>query len=141
MKYVSLAVLVFTSFAHASGFDKEALALVPGGKILSTEENEFVVQTKNNSLVEVEFNNDGSLDEASGKKARQDVFVPKDGLLSLAAATEAMSKAGKSIDGEWSLEKGFMKDWEYEFEGVEAEKRVEYSMNAKTGEITKTEFD
>jgi uncharacterized membrane protein YkoI len=81
------------------------------------------------------------LDEASGKMAKKDAFIPGNGLISLEEAVMAMQKEGKTVEGEWSLDKDFLRDWEYEFEGIEDGKHYEYTLNAKTGKLIKSEAD
>lgn len=137
---LSLASLPLVGFAKAD-LGKEALKLVPGGMIEIQEKDEVKVKTSQGTFIEVEFNRDGTLDEASGDLAQKDSFVPANNLLSLNDAVRAMEKEGKKVEGEWSLDKGFLKDWEYEFEGVENGKKVEYVLNAKTGKLLDTKRD
>lgn len=116
--------------------------MVPDFQVLEKDGNEFDLLTKNKTVVEVEFANDLSVDEASGKAATAgDVFTPGGGLISLEEAVASLKKAGKSAKGEWSLEKSFTKGWIYEFEGEENGKRMEYSINAKNGSLVSSSRD
>jgi uncharacterized membrane protein YkoI len=137
---LTLALISLPAFA-ATDFTKAALKLVPGGSVQAVKKDEVIVKTPAGTFVEIEFNRDGTLDEASGDMAQKDVFVPGNGLLSLADAVAAMKKEGKEVSGEWNLDKDFMREWEYEFEGMENGKSMEYTMNAKTGKLIKSEFD
>lgn len=143
MKFLSVFMISGLSFSAIAAIDinKEALKYVPNGKVEAVEKNEAKVRTSGGTIVEVEFDRNGNLEEASGDMASKDTFVPGNGLLSLTDAVAAMKKAGKNVDGEWSLEKDFARDWEYEFEGFENGKSMEYTLNAKTGKITGTKED
>ena len=100
--------------------------------------DEVKVQTKNGSLVEIEFSPDGNFEEASGDNCKADVFIPKRGLLSLKEVHEALIKLGKVPEGEWSLEESFLQGWHYDFEGSESAQEVEYVMDANNGKLLKT---
>ena len=139
--FIPLLSVISFNAQSATDKDKKALNFVPGGEIQSSGKDEIKVKTTAGTIVEVELDRDGSLDEASGEFALKDSFVPGKGLLSLNKAVEAMKKHGKTVEGEWSLEKDFLRDWEYEFEGVENNKKYEYALNAKTGELIKSEAD
>lgn len=119
-----------------------AMKAVPNAKLLTEDGNDFDLQTAKGTIVEVEMNGDGSLDEASGDAATQgDVFSPGNGLISLEEATRALQKAGKSPTGDWSLEKSMLRGWVYEFEGRENGKDMEYAIDAKTGKLVKDRRD
>ena len=139
-----LLILVSTfSFSVWAKIDigKESLKYVPNGKIEVKENDEVKVKTAQDTFIEIEFNRDGSLDEASGDLALKDDFTPGNNLLTLKEAVSALEKSGKTVSGEWSLDKGFLKDWEYEFEGVEEGKKFEYVVNAKTGKLIESKPD
>lgn len=119
----------------------EALKYVPNGKVEVQEKDEVKVKTTQGTFIEIEFNRDGTLDEASGDLASKDNFNPGNNLLPLNDAVAAMEKADKKVEGEWSFDKGFMKDWEYEFEGVENGKKYEYVLNAKTGKLLESKTE
>lgn len=144
MKYstIALVLVLISTFSHsATDLAKKALKYVPEGTVQMVERDEFTIKTKSGSIIEVELNRDGSLDEASGEMAQKDDFVPGNGLISLSQAVKALQKEGKTVEGEWSLDKDFLRDWEYEFEGVEDGKQYEYTVNAKTGKLIKSEAD
>lgn len=143
MKYstVALMLILISTISHAkSDMGKKALKYVPGGTIYSVEGDEVTIKT-DTGFIEVELNGDGSLDEASGEVAQKDVFVPGNGLISLSEAVKALQQEGKFAEGEWSLDKDFLRDWEYEFEGIEDGRPQEYSLNAQTGKLIKSEAD
>lgn len=144
MKKLVLLSLSLSLAACASAkvdLEKEALKLVPNGTVEMREGNEVKVKTAEGTRVEIEFNRDGTLDEASGDMAKKDIFVPGNGLISLKDAVAALEKAGKTPSGDWSLDKDMMRDWEYEFEGVENGREFEYRINAKTGQLVKSKQD
>jgi uncharacterized membrane protein YkoI len=119
-----------------------AMKLVPESKITKEDGNEFDLMTAKQTVIEVELNKDGTLDEASGNAALTgDVFVPGNGLMSLSDAIAALQKAGKTPAGDWSIEKSFMNDWIYEFEGTENGKAMEYAVSAKDGKLVKDRRD
>ncbi len=119
-----------------------AMKLVPESKITKEDGNEFDLMTAKQTVIEVELNKDGTLDEASGNAALAgDVFVPGNGLMSLGDAVSALQKAGKTPAGDWSIEKSFLNDWIYEFEGTENGKAMEYAVSAKDGKLVKDRRD
>lgn len=142
-KYLLLLLISTFSLSVLAKTDigKESLKYVPNGKIEVKEKDEVKVKTVQDTFIEIEFNRDGSLDEASGDLALKDEFTPGNKLLTLKEAVAALEKSGKTASGEWSLDKGFLKDWEYEFEGVEDGKKFEYVVNAKTGKLTESKPD
>lgn len=142
-KLISFILLGLMSLGVSAktDFGKNAMKLVPGGSVEQTERDEVTVKTAAGTLIEIEFNRDGSLDEVSGDMATKDNFVPGNGLLSLKDAVAALEKNGKKAEGEWSLDKDFMREWEYEFEGFENNQKFEYVINAKTGELLKSKKD
>lgn len=138
----AFAFLFFIS-ASTEASDKTdlALKLVPGGKVVEERAKEIKVLTGNNSLVEIEFKQDGSFEEASGEDVSKDVFVPPMNLLPLSSAIAALKKEGKAPAGEWSLEQSFMKGWHYEFEGLEDGRKMDYVVDAKAGKIVSATID
>lgn len=142
-KLISFVLLGLLSLGVSAktDFGKSALKLVPGGTVEHTKGDEATVKTTAGTFIEIEFNRDGSLDEASGDMATKDNIVPGNGLLSLKDAVSSLEKNGKKAEGEWSLDKDFMREWEYEFEGFENNQKFEYVINAKTGEFLKSEKD
>ena len=138
---MSLLISASISAMAAADLGKEALKYVPDGKVELMEKDEVKVKTTQGTMVEVEFDRNGGLQEASGDFAQKDNFVPGNGLLSLKDAVAAITKNGKTVDGEWSLDKDFLRDWEYEFEGIENGKKFEYVVNAKTGKLLESKPD
>lgn len=142
-KIISITLLGLISFGVTADtdFGKMATKLVPRGTVQQVDRDEVTVKTAAGTILEIEFNRDGSLDEASGDMATKDNFVPGNGLLELKDAVAALEKNGKKAEGEWSLDKDFMREWEYEFEGYENNQKYEYVINAKTGALLKSKRD
>jgi uncharacterized membrane protein YkoI len=143
-KYLGVLGLFFmiSTIAVAAELNQAPETLVPGGKILKTQKNEKEIQTPKGSIVEVEFSSSGVFEEASGDALTAgDVLVPGGDLLTLQAAQEAVVKAGKSPQGDWSLEKSFLHGWVYEFEGVEKGQKMDYFVDAHSGKILKEKKD
>lgn len=116
--------------------------MIPDSKVIQQDGAEYEVMTPKQTVVEIEFNRDGSIDEASGDAAQAgDVFNPGEGMITLADAVAALSKAGKTPSGDWSYEKSLTKGWIYEFEGTENGKKMEYAVSAKDGKIVKDNRD
>lgn len=136
-----LSVLSMTLLATAAFAAPNALKFVPEGKIVNQDENEFKVQTPNGGVIELEFDRKGELSEASGDSIENDVFVPGKGLLTLAEAKQAISKAGKSPSGEWSLDYSMVRGWYYEFNEFVDGNEVEYTVSAKDGKLLKEKVD
>lgn len=120
---------------------ENALKYVKEGKVVHEKENDFKIQTKSGSIVEVEFKNDGTLEEASGKALDQDIFEPGNGMISLKDAKDALKKAGKAPVGEWSFENSLTKGWNYEFEGFESGNKMDYVVDAKSGKLLESRID
>lgn len=145
--FLSVAVFGFSVPAYAKKISeaqlKESLTkLVPESKVVKQDGDEYEVVTPKNTIVEVEFKRDGSVDEASGDAALAgDVFVPGNGMIALSDAVEALKKSGKSASGDWSYKKSFKNGWVYEFEGLENGKEMEYQISAKDGSLVKDRRD
>jgi uncharacterized membrane protein YkoI len=121
---------------------KDEKLLVPESKLIKTSKKKKHFQTTAGSVVKLEFEKSGELEEASGKAALTgDVFVPSPDLKSLKTVTDAVTKAGKTLTGKWSFEHKFIKGWVYEFEGKEKDVKMEYLVDAKEGVIIKEEKD
>ena len=119
-----------------------AQKMVNGAKVVKEDGKEFDLQTERGTIVEVELNADGTVDEASGNSALGgDAFAPGGGLLSLNQAAEALKKAGKTASGDWSFDKSMRHGWVYEFEGIENGKSMEYGVSAKDGTLVKDRRD
>ena len=123
-----------------SGQTLDFKTYVPEGTLVKEKVDELKVKTKAGTTIEIEFTSDGSFKEASGDAAVSgDIFIPGMKLLSLKEASDALVKLGKLPSGEWNLEKGFLSDWTYEFEGKDNDRKMEYKLDAKTGQLLKEE--
>ena len=142
LKIVPIALLVLSlpTFAAAKLSDS-ALKMVPGGKVVHEKDNEVKVETEGGSVVEVEFKHNGDFEEASGHSVDKDKFVPGMSLMPLSEVVAAVKKAGKNPVGDWKLEDSMLKGWNYEFEGMEKGKSMEYMVDAKTGKIKESKID
>ena len=116
---------------------KESLTqFVPESKFLHKDGHEYKVTTAKQTVVEVEFDRDGTVDEASGDAVEAgDMFVPGRGNYNLAQAVEALKKAGKVPTGDWKYKKSFLNGWVYYFEGTENGKKMDYAVSAKDGAL------
>lgn len=144
MKLMLLTTLLMASaqvFSATGTVKENALKYVKEGKVVHEKDNEVKVQTKAGTIVEVEFKNDGTLEEASGKALDQDIFEPGNGLISLKDAREALKKAGKTPVGEWSFDNSLTKGWNYEFEGFENGSKIDYVVDAKNGKLLESRID
>lgn len=137
------AILLLSAPAFANKATKETAAqYVPGGTLVKEDGNEFDFKTSKNTIVEVELNSDGTVDEASGDLAHEgDVFNPGNNHLTLEAAVAALKKAGKNPTGDWSYEKSVVRGWVYEFEGNENGTKMEYVISATDGKLLKDKKD
>lgn len=133
--------LTFSSVAMAQSIGDIALSYIPGGKILEVKRDEVKVLTPNSTVVEVEFKRDGSFEEASGDVIEKDIFVPGQGMLSLADAVTEFQKSGDTATGDWSLDHGLVHGWHYEFEGYKNGQQMEYTVDAITGKILDSRVD
>lgn len=143
MKKKILALLTITMISGGAfaKISDDALKFVPGGKIIQEKKDEVKVETPAGSVVEVEFDRKGKFEEASGDSIMNDLFVPGDGLMALKDAVAMTQKQGKTLTGEWSLDKSMMKGWYYKFEGSENGKKMDYLVDAKTGKILESKVD
>ncbi len=116
---------------------KESLnQFVPESKFLHKDGDEYKVTTAKQTIVEVEFDRDGKVDEASGDAVEGgDVFIPGRGNFTLAQALDALKKSGKTPTGDWKYKKSFLNGWVYEFEGTENGKKMDYAVSAKDGAL------
>jgi uncharacterized membrane protein YkoI len=135
-----MLMLVFTCLLAHSQASPLVKELVPGGKILTKSKELITVETPKKTIIELVFDEQGKLEEASGKAILTgDVFVPGEKLLSLDKIAEKLKD--KKLDGEWTFEATASGDWTYDVEGTEKSKKVDYIMNAETGAITSIEID
>lgn len=125
----------------ATSVKETAMKYVKDAKVVQEKNNEVKLQTTNGTIVEVEFKNDGTLEEASGKALDKDMFEPGNGLMSLKDALAAIKKAGKEPVGEWSLDESLTKGWNYEFEGFENGQKMDYVVDAKSGKLLESRID
>lgn len=139
--FLGLSVIVCGPLFAAEELANKALSYVPQGEVISKETDEIKIRSLKGGVIEIEFKQNGSLDEASGDDALGDQFVPGEGLLSLKEAVSYLVKNNKKPTGEWTLEKSFLKGWHYEIEGNENGQAVDYILDAKTGKILDTQKD
>ena len=139
MRLVFGLAIISLGISASAGSDiklkETAVKMVPGAKLVVEDGHEFKFQTAKGTIVEVELHRDGSIDEASGDVALNDIFHPGRGLLTLTDAINALKKAGKSPVGDWSFEKSMLHGWIYEFDGIENGKEMEYAIDATNGKL------
>lgn len=138
---VALGLSLVTTFSAAATIKESALTFVPKGTIVQEKDKEIKIQTEAGGIVEVEFQRDGTFEEASGESLDKDIFVPGQGLLSLKDALASLKTAGKNPSGGWSIEKSLTQDWYYDFEGYESGAKMEYRVDAKTGKLLSSKVD
>ncbi len=127
---------------QANQLKEKVTQMVPESKIVKEDGLEFEVMTKNNTQMEIEFNRDNSIDEASGDAPLNgDVFQPGDNFISLDQAVQSLKTLGKTPSGDWQFEKSFVNGWVYEFDGLEDGKEMTYLINAQNGELVKSSRD
>lgn len=135
MKLVILAFILSTTSVQAS-------ELVPQGVLTSQTPTKKSFKTPAGSLVTVEYDDLGRIEDASGKAIDNgDVFTPGEGNLDLKGAVAGLKKAGKIPTGEWTYEKAFVYGWVYEIEGRENGQKMEYKIKATTGELISATAD
>lgn len=136
-----MTTLTFSGAAMAQTIGEKALSYIPGGKIVQETRKEVKVLTPNSTIVEVEFKRDGTFEEASGDVIEKDIFVPAQGMLSLADAVAEFKKSGDTPTGDWSLEESLRHGWHYDFEGYKNGQKMEYVIDAVTGKILDAQID
>ena len=134
-------VLIISIVMKSYAANHQALKFVPGGEIVQEKLREVKVKTPKGTIVEIEFNGDGSFEEASGDNLEKDIFVPETGLVTLENAVESLKKEGKSPVGDWELDHSFLSGWGYKFEGYENGQKFDYYVDAKTGKLVKSKLD
>jgi uncharacterized membrane protein YkoI len=114
-------------------------SMVPQGEITSFLRRDFTVKTTAGTKIIIEFDRNGTLDEASGLNlGKGDIFEPGNGLISLSSAAQVIHQQGVKVAPIWRLEKDPKHDWVYEFEEEVDERTVEHLVNARNGKIIKT---
>lgn len=144
MKLLALSLIIFSfnACASAQAVNKDLNMIIPDGKVVEVKKHEKKIETPAGTIVEIEYTMTGEFKEASGDAVLAgDVLEIGGGLLSLKAATDVMKNAGKTISGDWSLEKSFVHGWVYEFEGFENNAKMDYLVDAKTGKLIKAQID
>lgn len=135
MKFLILA-FIFSSFSL------EAMELVPKSVLTSESPSKKSFKTAKGTLVTLEYDPLGRLEDASGKSIDNgDVFTPGEGNIDLQGAVASLKKAGKIPSGEWTYEKAFVYGWIYEIEGRENGQKMEYKIKAATGELISATAD
>jgi len=143
MKYIVfsgvLTVMSFSSIAAVK--DEDALKYVPGGSVVENKKDEVKVRSPQGGIVELEFKRNGKLDEASGDMIELDSFVPGENYLPLDRIAASLKEEGHQLRGDWSYDKGFMKDWRYEVDTIQNNERFELVVDAKTAKILDKRID
>lgn len=140
-KMIALSLTVLPLNLMAGPLGDASLKLVPGGKVIQEQTKEVKVQTPEGTLVEVEFEKNGTFEEASGDNVDKDILVPGNNLLPLKDAIASLKKANKTPVGEWSLDQSFVQGWHYEFEGFENNQKMDYVVDAKSGKLLSSKVD
>lgn len=135
------SILILSLPVIASPLTDQALKYVPGGSVLEERGEEVRIKTTSGSVVEVEFDRSGKLEEASGNSVEKDNFVPGQDLLPLTDALKKITQEGKKPIGEWSLDQSLLRGWYFEMEGYENGKKFEYIVDAKSGKLLDSKMD
>lgn len=141
MKFILIFATIMINFnglmaAESSSIQVKALEFTKTAKkVIQEKNNQVKLLTGNGTILEVNFKNDGTLEDASGKTSNADSFFPGEGLISLEDANSRLKKLGKEPVGEWSLEASATKGWYYDFEGYEANQKMDYLIDAKSGKL------
>lgn len=139
--FLSAFLLVFSAQSFAQDLKASALKYVPGGAVVELKKDEVKVKTPAGSLVEIEFNRNGELDEASGDAIESDVFIPGNDYKNLSEISKTLKDQGYQLSGDWSYESSFMKPWHYEVDAFKDGQSYEVEIDAKTGKILKSKID
>lgn len=140
MKIWPLFFCLVSASAFASiRFEDKALTMVPKGQIFQNNFREVVVRTTTGTKIKLEFDRNGTLQEASGLNLnRGDEFEPGIGLITLSTAAHKVVKSGHKVRGDWNLEKDFQWGWVYELIEEEHDRKIFHIVNAKTGKLLKS---
>lgn len=137
-----LSLSTFTSFALAQLAPEAALKYVPGGVVVQTKKNEVKVKTPKGSIVEIEFDRSGELDDASGDAIENDVFIPGNSKhKKLDEIAAIVKEQGYELKGDWSYDKSIFKGWHYEVDAFKDNQEVELTLDAESGKIVETEIN
>ncbi len=139
--FLSAFLLAFSAQSFAQDLKASALKYVPGGSVVELKKDEVKVKTPAGSLVEIEFNRSGELDEASGDAIESDVFIPGNNLKTLSEISKTLKDQGYQLTGDWSYESSFMNPWHYEVDAFKDGQSFEVEVDAKTGKVTKSKID
>ena len=127
--------------AFAQDLSDMALKFVPGGSVVELKKDEVKVKTPAGSLVEIEFDRKGELEEASGDAIENDIFVPGKSYKNLSEISKTLKDQGYQLTGDWSYESSFMKDWHYEVDAFKDGQNLEIEVDAKSGKMTKSKVE
>lgn len=145
MKKILLSLLVISAFsaqgAFAQDLTQKALDYVENSTVFKVKKDEVEVLTANKTIVEIDFDRKGNLEEASGENVDLDNFNPKNGNLSLVEALNSIQALGETVHGEWSYEHEFQMGWYYEFNGIKNNVEYEFIIDAKTGKLLRSKID
>lgn len=139
--FLSAFLLAFSAQTFAQDLKASALKYVPGGSVVELKKDEVKVKTPTGSLVEIEFNRSGELDEASGDAIESDVFIPGNNLKTLSEISKTLKDQGYQLSGDWSYESSFMNPWHYEVDAFKDGQSFDVEVDAKTGKVTKSKID
>lgn len=139
--FLSAFLLAFSAQSFAQDLKASALKYVPGGSVVELKKDEVKVKTPTGSLVEIEFNRSGELDEASGDAIESDVLIPGNNLKTLSEISKTLKDQGYQLTGDWSYESSFMNPWHYEVDAFKDGQSFEVEVDAKTGKVTKSKID
>lgn len=116
--YAVLSFLVLVPFYGLCKATEELVrSMIPGGSIKQEMSTDFYVRTIAGTRVLVEFDHQGSLDEASGLNLGSgDIFEPGEGLLTLETTARKLTEKGHKVRGLWRLEKDTSSRWYYELQ-------------------------
>jgi hypothetical protein len=117
-KYAVLSFLILVPFYGLCKATEELVrSMIPGGSVRQEMSTDFTVRTIAGTKVMVEFDQQGSLDEASGLNLGSgDIFEPGEGLLSLETTARKLTEQGHKVRGLWRLEKDLHARWYYELQ-------------------------
>jgi hypothetical protein len=139
--FLSTFLLVFSAQSFAQDLKASSLKYVPGGSVVELKKDEVKVKAPAGSVIEIEFNRNGELDEASGDAIESDIFIPGNGYKNLSEISKTLKDQGYQFSGDWSFESSFMKSWHYEVDAIKEGQTYEVEIDAKTGKITKSKIE